>query len=1393
MEVYPMSSAQKRVYTLSQFDKESTNYNMPAAYIVEGTLDIEKLENVFKALVERHEALRTSFLLQDGVPVQKVEENVEFEVIKIETKGTIDLKSPESDKLLRTIGNEFVKAFDLSKAPLIRVGVMEISENKYLLMYDKHHIISDGVSRGIILREFIRLYNDEELLELKLRYKDFAVWQNELFEKGIMDKQKEYWLDKFKDEISVLNLPTDYNRPAIKTFEGDTIAFIADKQLKERLNKLALKTGTTMYMTLMAAYNVLLYKYTSQEDIIVGLPTAGRPHNDLQDIVGMFVNTLAMRNNPRGNATFKEFLEEVKINSLNAFANQDYQFEELIENLDVRRDLSRNPLFDVMFVMQNTGTEEVEAEEIEAGGLKVKALGVESNISKFDMTMIAEESADEIIFNLEYSTKLFKKETIENLAEHYLNLLEKIVDNPEETLDRIDIILEKEKQKLLVDFNETKEAYKSTSTIQEIFEEEVMKNPDKIALIFEDTEVTYEELNKKANILARNLREVGVQGETIVAIMIERSIEMIVGILGVLKAGGAYLPIDPTYPEGRKEYMLKDSGAKVLLCDKSLLKGITVAKDKSVDERYREDSGLEMEDLKLEFTEKNPNNGDTNDEYKISGLRFEGQVLDIVDAITENFDKVDSTNKFEDTNLEPITTAENLAYVIYTSGSTGKPKGVMLEHTGVANLKAFFQKEFKVTEKDTVIQFASSSFDASVWEIFMALHNGATLVMVSKDTINDSRKFEDYLNSTGVTIATLPPTYLENLDKEKLKTLRMVITAGSATNPELLENWKKDFEYVNAYGPTETTVCATAWKAEAELDNGIIPIGKPITNTRIYILDKAGALAPIGVVGEICVAGDGLARGYLNRPELTAEKFIETIAVPNERLYRTGDLGRWLPDGNIQFLGRIDYQVKIRGYRIELGEIENKLIAHEGIKKVTVVDKELKNGEKVICAYYVSEETFNTSELREYLLEDLPEYMIPSFFIKLDTIPMTSNDKVDRKALPAPYEVVKELIHEEPKTSEEKIMVELWKQVLGIEEMGVTDNFFEIGGYSLKATELMFKINREFNVSISFAEIFKNPTARELTKVVNILVANAENHRGSETRVSDESNKGCMLLKDGNIQDNGLFFIHDGSGEIGGYIDLTTRLTTDSKVWGIRADKLSGYAPEDRTIESIASKYISFMKKVQPSGTYNIVGWSIGGSIAFEIVRQLEEANETIGYFAMIDSMSPEPKYARRLKGITAKEEKEFIKSLIANKEIIKEINKSSDVENIWLMAMKYLKEEIKSENQLKELKLLIPKHIAALVENFENCDLDELIRSVNIVRTMINAAMTYVPTAKVKSDINYFSAKSDDGSNSEGWDIYFEKPFNSYHEIDANHFTIVKGENASKIAEEIDLSIKQS
>jgi amino acid adenylation domain-containing protein/thioester reductase-like protein len=1017
-EYYPVSSAQKRLFVLMQLENEKIAYNMPWAATLEGEIDKKLLEEAFRKIVERHEAFRTSFEVKEGRPVQKIHKNLTIAIDYIDANG----------KDVNAIIKDFVRPFDLKSPPLLRVGLINLAKNKNLLIVDMHHIIADGMSIDIMLGELDRLYNGEELPEIRIQYKDYSEWHNNLLNSAQMKKQEEYWLNIFSGGVPVLNLPADFPRKYVKNKKGGIVSFKAEKQVTERLKELSFKTGTTLYTILLAAYYVLLSKYSGQEDIVVGTPVAGRNHADLENVIGMFVNTLAMRNYPEGEKTFTAFLESVKKNLVKAFENQNYQFEELVRKLGLKRELNRDPMLDTVFILQNAASA-----KNKIGNLRLTPWEFEDRIAKFDLTLEGQEREKEINFVFEYCTELFKRETVKKMGQGFLRILEQITENPSIKLNEINVLTHEESNRVLYEFNSTKANYPLNMTVNQLFEEQAEKMPYNIAVTTKEERITYHELNSKSNQLAGVLRKKGIKPDDIIAIMINRSLEMIIGIMGVLKAGGAYLPIDPNYPHDRIQYMLKDSGAKLMLTSHSV--GGQCSFDSEI---------IYLDDLNL---------------YS------------------------DSTK-----NIKPLHNADNLIYVIYTSGSTGKPKGVMLPHKAIVSFISAASAHIDFSGKK-ILSKTTMCFDIFAFEIFLPLSKGLEIVLANDEeqqtpTLLNQLIVEKDANVTITTPSTLQLLMDDHYADLSFKKLTDIIIGGEILSSNFVDRIKRitNSKIYNAYGPSETTVYSTIKELSKP---GEVNIGNPIGNTRVYILDQYLNPVPIGAVGELCIGGDALARGYLNRPDLNAKKFVEFPHIKGERIYRTGDLAKWLPNGELEFIGRMDNQVKIRGLRVELDEIKNQLLKHDLVREAEAIVREDKSDREYLCAYLVLKQNKDgiSKELRQYLLKYLPDYMVPAYFVVLESIPLSPNGKVDRSKLPEPKKYsgdTKEVV--KPRNEIEKKIASIWAEVLGIDEeaIGIDLNFFELGGDSLAIIIVQAKALK-YNWGLTTQDYYKYQTIEQLS------------------------------------------------------------------------------------------------------------------------------------------------------------------------------------------------------------------------------------------------------------------------------------------------------------------------
>ncbi|ROR25863.1 surfactin family lipopeptide synthetase A [Mobilisporobacter senegalensis] len=1009
-ETYPASSTQKRLFILDQMEGSSTAYNMPSALEATGTLDLEKIQKAVDSLIKRHESLRTSFGMKEGETIQIIADEVSC---KVEYEETDSCSEAEMEK--------FVRPFDLGKAPLMRFKVVkERNRNKYILLFDMHHIISDHKTLNILIEDFSRFYNGEVLKPLEIQYKDYSEWMGG----RNLESQRDYWKEVFKEEAPVLDLATDYPRPKTQSYKGAQVSTRLSKDQRSGIEKINKQNGTTDYMTLLAVFMVELHKYSRQQDIVVGTPISGRVHQDTETIAGMFVNTLAMRGYPRDEKTFLEFLGEIKELALNGYENQEYPFEELVEEVEVRRDMSRNPLFDVMFAIQNN-----EDTNLTMDKTVLSILELDSAVAKFDLDLQATEYEDGYILNIVYCSDLFIKTTVQAMLEHFKTLLDSIIANPEAKLSELKMVSEEEQQRILTVFNDTHTEYSQNPTVVELFEKHAEQTPEKTVIEYETGALSYKEVNRKANALAWKLISLGVKPNDRVAVMTSLEAETIIGILGVLKSGASYVPIDPASPKERTGHILDDAAPKVIL-----------AKDKS----------LEAE----------------------------------IPVISMNLEDMDENGK----NPERTVEKDHIAYVIYTSGTTGKPKGVAVTR---GNLEHYLSYADKTYQKGacTAVLITSLSFDLSVTSLYLPLISGGCLLLKGGDT---EERLRAALKDNRVTFLKLTPSHLKMLetyaDGVDLPNLETLIVGGEELTTDTA--WKtqkllgEGVKIHNEYGPTEATVGCCDYIYSKEKDKGLsVGIGHPISNIQIYILNGM-ELCGVGIPGELCIAGDGVAKGYLNQPELTARKFVDN-PYGEGKLYRSGDLARWLPNGDMEYLGRIDEQVKIRGFRIELGEIENALRNQPGISDVAVAAMEA-GGDKSVCAYLIptnKERKLDMSEIKNALREELPEYMLPGFMMQIDALPLTQNGKLDVKALPEPNALAgQEYIP--PRSKTEKAITEVFEEILGISPVGIEDSFFELGGHSLKATAAINAIEKKTGIRLQMKEIFSSPTPSLLAKKI---------------------------------------------------------------------------------------------------------------------------------------------------------------------------------------------------------------------------------------------------------------------------------------------------------------------
>jgi len=1035
----PLSFAQQRLWFLNQLEPESPAYNESRAYRLNGVLHMTALQKALDQIVARHEVLRTNFVSVDGNPTQVIAETRPVELPRIDLSAW-----PESGReaeARRLLLENVRRPFDLSREAMLRVMLLCLDEQEHILLVVKHHIASDGWSSGIFWQELADLYRSliaggsSALPELPIQYADFAVWQRNRLQGDILEAQLAYW-KKQLDGVESLRLPTDRRRSATSTSPGAKQSLTFPRELSDGLKALSRQQGATLFMTLLAAFQTLLNRYTGQTDIAVGTPIAGRTRLEVEKLIGFFVNTLVLRTDCSNDPTFRELLDRVKQKAVDAYAHQELPFEKLVEVLQPERNIGGSPLFHVTFQVQNTPRS-----SNDLPGLTLSPVEVASGTAKFDLSLSMREEPDGLKATLDYNTDLFDGETISRMLGHLQVLLDGIVTDPDRPISALPILTEPERHQLLVEWNDTKREYPKDKCIPGLFEEQAEKTPDAAAVVFEGEQLTYGELNARANQLAHHLRKLGVGPEVLVGICVERSLEMVVGLLGILKAGGAYVPLDPEYPKDRLAFQLEDTRARVLLTQERLLAALP---------------------------------------------EHDGRVI----CLDRDWAEI---ARESEANPESGVTAENLAYVIYTSGSTGKPKGVMIQHRALSNHMLWMQERFPLDRVDCVLQKTPFCFDASVWEFFAPIMAGARLALARPGGHQDGAYLINTIANQQVTTLQLVPSMLRMLlaedGLERCQNLKRVFCGGEALPVELREQFhgRLGGELHNLYGPTEATIDATCALCDRASPPHTVTIGRPIANTQVYVLDPDLQPIPIGVPGELYIGGECLARGYLNRPKLTAEMFITHSfdGEPARRLYKTGDLARYLSDGNIEFLGRIDNQVKIRGYRIELGEIESVLCQHPGVMEAVVVAREDVPGDKRLVAYLVAaSQNSSVSELRGFLKAKLPEYMIPSASMFLESLPLMPNGKIDRKSLPAPdrHRDGLEQAYVALRSPTEEILAGIWAEVLKIEQVGIHDNFFELGGHSLLATRVVSRIRDSFRIDFPLRRIFETPTIAGLAE-----------------------------------------------------------------------------------------------------------------------------------------------------------------------------------------------------------------------------------------------------------------------------------------------------------------------
>ncbi|MEG4836965.1 amino acid adenylation domain-containing protein [Microcoleus sp. B9-D4] len=1172
----PLSFAQEGLWFLSQLEPTNPFYNVPLALRLQGSLNVVALEKSLNKIIQRHEALRTNFTTVEGQPVQIIAESLTLSVQVLDL-SELPYREREIAWGLKARA-QVQQPFDLSSSGLIKASVLKLTQTEHILLLTIHHIVWDAPSEGVLVRELAAFYtaycNDLslELPELPIQYADFAVWQRQWLQRDVLESQLAYWKQKLAGAPFVLELPTDRVRKATQTFRGACYRQALSKELTEALMILSQRKGVTLFMTLLAAQQTLLYLYTGQTDICVGTPYAGRDRAEIEGLIGLFVNTLVLRTDISGNPSFEELLLRVREVALGAYAHHDLPFEKLVEQLQSARNLSYTPLYQVRFALHPPM-------QIDLEDLTVSPVAVETGTAKLDLFVAFVNTDSGLIGTWEYNTDLFDANRIARMTQHFQTLLEGIVTNSQQRVSELPLLTERERHQLLVEWNNTTKEYPQDKCIHQLFEEQVLRSPDAIAVVFEGEQLTYKDLNQRANRIGHHLKTLGVEAEVLVGICVERSLEMVVSLLGILKAGGAYVPLDPSYPKERLAFMLQNSQPKVLLTQECLI---------------------------IELPE---------------------HTAQVVCLDTDRH----LIAQHSEENLNQTATVDNLAYVIYTSGSTGKPKGVQVTHANLCHYAQAMSQALDITAEDVYLHTASIAFSSSVRQLIVPLASGATVKIATSEQRKDPMSLFATIKQHSVTVIDIVPSYWRNCihtlaslepgTKQALldNKLRLIVSASEPLLSDLPTQWTFGFQHkarlINMFGQTETCGIVATYPIPAQQDEPIkiVPIGRQIANTQIYLLDCHMQPVPVGVPGEVHIGGFGLARGYLNSPELTKEKFIPNPFSEEEgsRLYKTGDNARYLPDGNIEFLGRLDRQVKIRGFRIELGEIEAALAQHPEVRETVVLARDDQPDNKRLVAYVVpNHEAPATSELRHFLQQKLPDYMVPVAFVMLSTLPLSPNGKVDRRALTAPdAELSNSIGFVPPRDTVEQQLQQIWSEVLKLPTVGVKDNFFTFGGHSLLAVLLMAQISRHFGKNLPIATLFSSPTIEQLASCLR-----------SETHSLPWSP--LVAIQSGS-EKRPFFFVPGVGGNVIYLYELARHLGSEQPFYGLQARGLDGESEPFTHLEEIATYYIEAIQRVQPSGPYLLGGHSFGGVVACEMATQLLKQGHEVALLAIIDVVAP--------------------------------------------------------------------------------------------------------------------------------------------------------------------------
>ncbi len=1379
IESFPLSYAQERLWFIDQLEPDSAGYNIPGAVTISGELDSDHLEQAFNLIIARHENLRTIFPSQEGQARQVILNRLDFPLERIDL-GHYQSDEDRHEKARQLCQTEAAMPFNLACGPLIRGKLIRLTEQEHILMLNMHHIISDGWSMGVMVKEFSlimdwlqqgqNLDKNRDLASVQIpnlpplliQYLDYSVWQRKWLgesrsieersrenhpdqgnsrqgnsgKESRLEQQLAYWQEKLAGVPESLDLATDYPRPIVQSMSGARQVIHLDAQLTSQLKSLAEQQGCTLFMTLLAVFKVLLYRYTGQEDICLGSPIANRQYGETESLIGMFVNTLALRSQIEDEESFIAFLAQVQTTCLDAYEHQDTPFEKIVDLVQPGRNMAISPLFQVMFILQNTPMESTEQH--------IQSYPLDNDISKFDLTTTFTETREGLEGVIAYKTTLYKSETIERMAKNFVALCRAIISTPTAKICDFAFIGKTEKQQLLIDYNQTQADYPQDKCIHQLFMDQVAINPEKIAVVYQDEVLSYQQLYDKSHALALYLQSLGVKPESLVGLCVERSPEMMVGILGILQAGGAYVPLDPDLPSDRLEYMLQDCRVDIVLSQEKL-KG------------------------------------------KLSTLVENETKLITLDKQWSEISESAADLRRKHVKLQQEVKPEHLAYVIYTSGSTGQPKGVMIEHKMVIDYAYSVDKKMGLGQCETFASLSTFSADLGNTTLFVPMVFGKTLHLMSSRYVNDPIMFKRYLDNHPIDCLKMTPSHFEMFkisDTEIVTGEKVLIFAGEPLSKQVVETvntLKPGCKVFNNYGPTETTVAKLSTSELNSHDISSVNLGKPLNNTQLYILDRNNKPVPMGVPGELHIAGDGIARGYLNRPELTEEKFIPNPFNPQSnnsqpynsgpRMYKTGDLVRWLSDGNIEYLGRIDTQVNIRGFRIETGEIEVQLNQHPEIKDCVVIAQSTQNNysqghhsqsNKQLIAYYVARDSkknqtiqLTSDDLKTHLQQTLPEYMLPTAFVSLEAIPLTPNRKVDRRALESMnVNLESNQAYLGPRNATEKQLVAIWAEVLDLapENIGVNDDFFDLGGHSLLAVRLMAKINSQFKQSLPLAILF---SARSTATLAKLILSKKEGSFDVLVPIQTKGDKPPI------------FAVPGAGGNVLSFQALGQALGDKQPFYGLQAVGLDGKTSPLDSVEKTAKENVTAMQSIQPTGPYHLIGHSYGGAVAYEMARVLLEQNETIASLILLDSFAPSVIQKQKLP-----EEKGMFFEVCSTLANLYGLDFDLDIKQLQQISMHNRNDDI------------------ANVFNRHGIDIttEQLTTFYNVFKANRGCYLSYKPSKlSQKIEVSLYRASENHQEreampNDYGWSELLLKPIQIY-DVNANHFSILDKDHILKIA----------